>query len=209
MLYMARDQGFSLHALSFDYQQRHRIELDRAARLAEHCNAKHTTVRIDLGVFSGSALTDPAIPVPRTHGRGEGIPITYVPARNILFLSYGLALAESNGVHDVFLGVNATDYSGYPDCRPEFIQAYENMANLGLKSAVERQPMRIHAPLMHMTKASIIRAGTALGVDYGLTSSCYDPDSTGRPCGQCDSCGLRARGFAEAGLIDPLRSENN
>lgn len=207
-LAIARAEGFVPYALSFRYGQRHAIELDAAARVAESLGvAEHVIADIDLRRFGGSALTaDLAVPKGRDlAGMGEGIPITYVPARNTVFLSFALAWAEVLGANDIFIGVNALDYSGYPDCRPEYLEAFERMANLATAAAVEgRQRLRIHAPLIELTKAEIIRKGVALGVDYGLTSSCYDPDEAGRPCEQCDSCLLRAKGFAEAGLADPL-----
>lgn len=201
-------EGFAVHALSFSYGQRHSWELEAARRVVQSLGVtSHRIANIDLRAFGGSALTDD-IEVPKDRGAGEmghGIPITYVPARNTIFLSYALAWAEVLGASDVFLGVNALDYSGYPDCRPEYIHAFEAMANLATKAAVEgRQRLVIHAPLIHLTKAEIIRRGTELGVDYSLTSSCYDPALDGRPCGRCDSCQLRQKGFREAGLTDPL-----
>jgi len=204
----ARRLGFDCCALTFDYGQRHRIELDAADRVASALGAaRRMTVRIDLRQFGGSALTA-EIAVPRHRSAvemGAGIPVTYVPARNTIFLSYAVAWAEVLGAEDVFLGVNALDYSGYPDCRPEYIQAFERLANLATKAGVEgRTHLKIHTPLIAMTKAEIIRHGLACGVDYGLTHSCYDPASSGQPCGACDSCLLRAKGFAEAGVEDPL-----
>jgi 7-cyano-7-deazaguanine synthase len=200
--------GFAVHALSFSYGQRHSWELEAARRVAQSLGiASHRIANIDLRVFGGSALTaDIEVPKDRSTGEmGHGIPITYVPARNTIFLSYALAWAEVLGASDVFLGVNALDYSGYPDCRPEYIRAFETMANLATKAAVEgRQRLTIHAPLIQLTKAQIIRRGMELGVDYGLTSSCYDPAPGGLPCGRCDSCQLRQKGFREAGLADPL-----
>ncbi|HWG20637.1 MAG TPA: 7-cyano-7-deazaguanine synthase QueC [Terracidiphilus sp.] len=209
VLAIARSQGFAAHALSFDYGQRHSIELQAARRVAQAGGAvQHRIATIDLRVFGGSALTAD-IEVPKGRDAAEmshGIPITYVPARNTIFLSFALAWAEVLGSSDIFIGVNALDYSGYPDCRPEFIRAFEQMANLATRAGVEgEQNLRIHAPLMAMTKAEIIRAGLQLGVDYSLTCSCYDPASDGTPCGQCDSCFLRRRGFAENGIADPLR----
>ena len=209
VLAMARAQGFEAHALSFDYGQRHRHELRAAAAVAARFGvARHVVARIDLREFGGSALTDDAIDVPKDRAAdamSHGIPVTYVPARNTVFLSFALAWAETLSAADIFIGVNALDYSGYPDCRPEYIAAYEAMANLATRAGVEgRQRLKIHTPLIDMTKAQIIRAGIALGVDYALTSSCYDPAQDGRPCGRCDSCVLRAKGFAEAGLDDPL-----
>jgi 7-cyano-7-deazaguanine synthase len=209
VLAIARDQGFEVNALSFAYGQRHAWELEAARRVAQSGGAaRHRIATIDLRAFGGSALTDD-IAVPKGRGPDEmshGIPITYVPARNTIFLSFALAWAEVLGSSDIFIGVNALDYSGYPDCRPEFIRAYETMANLATKAGVEgRQQLKIHAPLMHMTKAEIIRRGLELGVDYGLTSSCYDPGPDGTPCGECDSCILRRKGFRENGIEDPLR----
>ncbi|AFL72179.1 7-cyano-7-deazaguanine synthase QueC [Thiocystis violascens] len=207
-LAIARAEGFVPYALSFRYGQRHAIELDAATRVAKSMGvAEHVIADIDLRRFGGSALTaDLAVPKGRDlAGMGEGIPITYVPARNTVFLSFALAWAEVLGASDLFIGVNALDYSGYPDCRPEYIEAFERMANLATAAAVEgRQRLKIHAPLIELTKAGIIRKGIELGVDYALTSSCYDPGEAGRPCGECDSCLLRAKGFAEAGFADPL-----
>jgi len=207
-LAIAKSEGFTPYALSFRYGQRHGVELESAKRVAEAMAvAEHVIADIDLRRFGGSALTaDIAVPKSRSlEAMGEGIPVTYVPARNTVFLSFALAWAEVLGASDIFIGVNALDYSGYPDCRPEYIAAYERMANLATAAGVEgRQRLKIHAPLIQLTKAQIIQRGTALGVDYALTSSCYDPGADGRPCGQCDSCLLRAKGFAEAGLTDPL-----
>jgi len=208
VLAIARGQGFELYALSFSYGQRHVWELEAAARVAASIGvAKHRVATIDLRIFGGSALTD-EIDVPKGRSvddMAHGIPITYVPARNTIFLSFALAWAEVLGSSDIFIGVNALDYSGYPDCRPEFIEAFEKMANLATKAGVEgRQALRIHTPLIAMSKAEIIRKGIELGVDYGLTSSCYDPAATGEPCGQCDSCLLRLKGFRENGIDDPL-----
>jgi 7-cyano-7-deazaguanine synthase len=207
-LAVARAEGFSPYALSFRYGQRHAVELDCAARVAEAIGVvEHVIADIDLRRFGGSALTaDIAVPKARSiAAMGEGIPVTYVPARNTVFLSFALAWAEVLGSSDIFIGVNALDYSGYPDCRPEYIAAYERMANLATAAGVEgRQHLTIHTPLIDLTKAQIIARGLALGVDYGLTSSCYDPDPDGRPCGQCDSCLLRAKGFAQIGRPDPL-----
>lgn len=201
-LAMARAAGFACHALSFDYGQRHRCELAAAERVARSLGAvEHRTFPLDLRQFGGSALTDDAIAVPEAPG--EGIPVTYVPARNTVFLSLALAWAEVLGAGDIFIGVNAVDYSGYPDCRPEFIAAFEQMANLATRAGVEGKRLTVHAPLIDMSKAEIIRTGTALGVDYGQTLSCYNPDGAGRACGLCDSCRLRAAGFAAAGLPDP------
>ena len=202
-LAMARAAGFDCYCLSFDYGQRHRAELDAAARVAAAQSAReHRVLRLDLGQFGGSALTDSAIAVP-IEGVQPGIPVTYVPARNTIMLSLALAWAEVLGSRDIFVGVNAVDYSGYPDCRPEYIAAFEAMANLATKAAVEGAPLTIHAPLIALTKAEIIARGSALGVDYGLTVSCYQADDAGVACGICDSCRLRAEGFAAAGLADP------
>ncbi len=205
---IAREQGFCLHALSVDYGQRHRFELEAARRVAQSLGVRqHVVLRVDLAQLGGSALTSSvAVPKGRSADEiGHGIPITYVPARNTVFLSLALAFAETIDAADLFLGVNALDYSGYPDCRPEFIAAFEHLANVATKAGVEdRLRFRIHAPLIEMTKAQIIRRGVALGVDYRLTHSCYDPSPEGLSCGQCDSCHLRRKGFAEAGLTDPL-----
>jgi 7-cyano-7-deazaguanine synthase len=204
---MAQAQGFAPYALSFRYGQRHTIELRAAERVAAaHGVVRHVIADIDLRVFGGSALTAD-IEVPKhdlPEDLNEDIPVTYVPARNTIFLSFALAYAETVGASDIFIGVNALDYSGYPDCRPEYIAAYERMANLATRAGVEGNSLTVHTPLISMTKAEIIRAGMNLGVDYGLTSSCYDPDEQGRPCGHCDSCLLRLKGFAEAGVRDPL-----
>jgi 7-cyano-7-deazaguanine synthase len=204
----ARD-GFVVHALSFRYGQRHAVELDAAAAVAASVGAaQHHVVDIDLAAFGGSALTDQSIAVPKDRDEaamGDDIPVTYVPARNTIFLSFALAWAEVLGSSDIFVGVNALDYSGYPDCRPEYVAAYEQMARLATRAGVEGAPLTIHAPLIEMTKADIIRAGVELGVDYAQTVSCYDPDLTGAACGGCDACALRRKGFAEAGLTDPTR----
>jgi 7-cyano-7-deazaguanine synthase len=205
---IAREAGFQLYALSFDYGQRHRFELEAARRIAAKMGvARHATATIDLAQFGGSALTA-AIAVPKDRDESQmnaGIPVTYVPARNTVFLSLALAFAESIKAADIFLGVNAIDYSGYPDCRPEYIAAFEQLANLATKAGVEGSlQFRVHTPLIQMTKADIIRRGTQLGVDYGLTHSCYDPGAGGLSCGHCDACLLRRKGFAEAGLADPL-----
>lgn len=231
-LAIAQDEGFACHALSFDYGQRHKFEVQAAANVARHLGAvEHRVATIDLRAFGGSALTgeidvpkdraDLVDDVAQSTGKGkaghfashvdhsnEAIPVTYVPARNTIFLSFALGYAEVLGATDIFIGVNAVDYSGYPDCRPAFIQAFETMANLATKIGVEHaashEPaVRIHAPLIHLAKAEIIQRGMALGVDYGLTHSCYDPDVGGDPCGHCDSCLLRANGFQTAGLADP------
>jgi len=204
---VARSQGFELHAISFDYGQRHRVELEAARRVGQSLGVKrHVTMPIDLRSLGGSALTAQLeVPKGRTHEEmSRGIPITYVPARNTVFLSLALGFAEVTGAADIFVGVNALDYSGYPDCRPEYIAAFEALANLATKASVEgRLRFKIHAPLVNLTKAEIIRAGARLGVDYGLTRSCYDPDPEGVACGACDACLLRLAGFAEAGLTDP------
>jgi 7-cyano-7-deazaguanine synthase len=208
-LAMAADEGFTPYAISFSYGQRHSYELEVAKANAKHMGAKdHLVVDFDLRLMGGSALTAD-IDVPK-EGVGEDIPVTYVPARNTIFLSFALGWAEVLGAFDIFIGVNALDYSGYPDCRPEYIAAYETMANLATKAGVERTGnFRIHTPLISMTKAEIITAGVALGVDYGLTHSCYDPSPSGLSCGQCDSCRLRLKGFREAGLTDPITYISN
>lgn len=206
-LAICRADGFEAHALSFRYGQRHAQELQAAAKVAQSLGAtEHRTAEIDLRLFGGSSLTDEiAVPKARSAEEMTGkIPNTYVPARNTIFLSYALAFAETIGAHDIFLGVNALDYSGYPDCRPEFIRAFEQLANLATRVGVEGAPFRIHAPLIALTKAEIIGRGISLGVDYSLTLSCYDPASDGRACGQCDSCQLRLKGFREAGWEDPI-----
>ncbi len=208
VLAIARSQGFQPYALSFRYGQRHIQELAAAEAVARTQGvAKHVVAQIDLREFGGSALTaDIDVPKGRSaNDMSHGIPITYVPARNTVFLSFALAWAETLGASDIFVGVNALDYSGYPDCRPEYIAAFENMANLATKAGVEgTQKLKIHAPLISLTKAQIVKEGLRLGVDYAETSSCYDPGEDGRPCGACDSCVLRAKGFAEAGVKDPL-----
>ncbi len=199
---IARDQGFSCYALSMAYGQRHVAELAAASRVASALQAvEHKVVSIGLDSFGGSALTDSNIQVPEE--MGEGIPVTYVPARNTVFLSLALGWAEVLGAHDIFIGVNAVDYSGYPDCRPQFIEAFETLANLATKEGVEGRPFQIHTPLIALTKSETIRQGSALGVDYGLTVSCYQANEAGEACGVCDSCRLRAKGFAEAGVPDP------
>ena len=212
-LAIAREQGYELYALSFSYGQRHIVELEAAKRVAASIGvAAHRIAQIDLRVFGGSALTgDFDVPKGRDADQmSHGIPITYVPARNTIFLAFALAWAEVLGSSDIFIGVNALDYSGYPDCRPEFTEAFERMANLATKAGVEdRQSLKIHTPLIALTKAEIIRKGIALGVDYGLTSSCYDPGAKGEPCGECDSCLLRQKGFRENGIEDPVRYEKN
>jgi 7-cyano-7-deazaguanine synthase len=206
---IALSEGYEVYSLSFHYGQRHSVELEASKRVAASLGAKeHLVIAIDLGKIGGSALTD-EIEVPKSRSvaeMGEGIPVTYVPARNTVFLSYALAWAEVLKASDIFIGVNALDYSGYPDCRPEFIEAFERMANLATKAAVEGEVrIRIQTPLIHMTKAQIIQKGTKLGVDYSLTHSCYDPTPDGKSCGQCDSCLLRKKGFKEAGVPDPTK----
>ncbi|HWY67527.1 MAG TPA: 7-cyano-7-deazaguanine synthase QueC [Terriglobales bacterium] len=205
VLAIARRDGFAAHALSFDYGQRHRIELRAAKQLAAAFGVEHSVMCFDLRQFGGSALTgDIDVPKDRPDSQmSHGIPITYVPARNTIFLSFALGLAEVIGSTDIFVGVNALDYSGYPDCRPEFIAAFQKLANVATKAGVEGQGVTIHAPLIEMSKAQIIAAGSALGVDYSLTFSCYDPSPDGSACGRCDSCQLRRKGFAEAGIPDP------
>ena len=208
----ARAQGYDVHALSFRYGQRHAVELTAAARVAAQLGLPHKIVDIDLRAFGGSALTaDIAVPKGRSSDdMGSGIPITYVPARNTIFLSFALAYAEVLNSHDIVIGVNAVDYSGYPDCRPEFIAAFEATANLATKAAVEvAARLKIHTPLIHLSKAEIISLGHELGVDFALTISCYDPDADGAACGQCDSCQLRAKGFVAAGLADPTRYQSS
>lgn len=199
-----QQDGLECYALSFDYGQRHRVELDAAARVARTLGVhQHRTLRIDPGALGGSALTDPAIALPEKPG--EGIPVTYVPARNTLFLSYALAWAEVLDADFIYSGVNAVDYSGYPDCRPEYIAAFQAVANLATKRAVEGREVQIRTPLIALSKADIVRAGTRLGVDYALTMSCYQADSTGAACGVCDACRLRRAGFEAAGVTDPTR----
>jgi len=204
VLAIARDQGFACHALSLDYGQRHRVELAAARRVAAALGVvEHKIIGLDLATIGGSALTDPAIAVPQAPT--EGIPVTYVPARNTVFLALALGWAEVLGAQDLFIGVNAVDYSGYPDCRPEYIAAFERLANLATRAGVEGAAFHVHAPLMRMSKAEIIRTGIGLGMDYGLTLSCYAADAAGRACGCCDSCRLRAAGFIAAGVPDPTR----
>ena len=208
-LALAQRQGFECYALSFDYGQRHRVELESAARVAQSLGAlRHLVMPIDLRVFGGSALTS-KIAVPKGRSAAQmaaEIPVTYVPARNTVFLSLALAWAEVLGCSDIFIGVNALDYSGYPDCRPEYIEAFEKMANLATKAGVEgRMGLKIHTPLIRLSKAEIVKLGAQLGLDFSLTHSCYDPDEAGRPCGQCDSCVLRRKGFDEAGVKDPRK----
>ncbi len=203
-LAVANSRGYACHALSFDYGQRHVAELQAASRVAASLGAaEHRVVRIDLGQLGGSALTDTAIDVPEAPT--EGIPITYVPARNTVMLAYALAWAEVLEASDIFIGVNAVDYSGYPDCRPEFIEAFEKLANLATKAGVEQGGFHVHAPLISLSKAEIIQLGTTLGVDYGQTVSCYQATGEGLACGRCDSCRLRSEGFRAAGLADPTR----
>ncbi len=202
-LAIARAAGHDCHCLSIDYGQRHRSELDAAARVAKALGAcAHKVVRIDLGAVGGSALTDPAIPVP-VSGVQPGIPVTYVPARNTIMLALALAEAEVTGAADIWFGANAVDYSGYPDCRPEYMRAFEALANLATRAAVEGRRLHLHTPIIEMSKAEIIRRGIALGVDYALTVSCYQADAGGRACGACDSCRLRRAGFERAGIADP------
>lgn len=204
VLAMARAEGWICHALSFDYGQRHKAELEAARRVAEAGDAEtHRVVNLGLGEIGGSALTDAGIDVPEAGG--EGIPVTYVPARNTVFLAVALGLAEVTGATDIFIGVNAVDYSGYPDCRPAFIAAFEQLANLATKAGVEGAHFRVHAPLIELSKADIIRRGTELGVDYSLTVTCYQADEGGRACGRCDACELRREGFRAAGLPDATR----
>ena len=203
-LALAKAQGFSITALSFDYGQRHNAELAASTRLAQAMGiVDHRIMRLEIGQMGGSALTDNRIAVPVSET--TGIPGTYVPARNTVFLSFALGLAEVTEARHIFIGVNSVDYSGYPDCRPEFIAAFEHMANLATKAAVEGQPLTLATPLMHLTKAEIIRMGIDLGIDYGLTVSCYQADAEGYACGRCDSCRLRRKGFDDAGIADPTR----
>jgi 7-cyano-7-deazaguanine synthase len=205
---MAKSQGYDCYTLSFDYGQRHRSELEAAQRVSKLMAVhEHKVVKLDLGTIGGSALTDASIDVPEEET--SGIPVTYVPARNTVFLSIALGWAEVLGANDIFLGVNAVDYSGYPDCRPEYISAFEAVANLATKSAVEGQKLSIHAPLIDMSKAQIVQVGMALGVDYSQTVSCYQANLEGEACGKCESCRLRRQGFEQAGLQDPTRYQNN
>lgn len=207
-LAIARAASMDCYCLSFDYGQRHRAELDAASRVATALGAsEHRVVKLDIGQFGGSALTDNRIDVP-VEGVKPGIPVTYVPARNTVMLSFGLAWAEVLGARDIFVGVNAVDYSGYPDCRPEYIRSFEAMANLATKASVEGAALKIHAPLMHLSKHEIVAQGTALGVDYAQTVSCYLADEAGDACGVCDSCRLRKEGFVKAGLHDPTRYQD-
>jgi 7-cyano-7-deazaguanine synthase len=205
VLAMAREQGYACHCLSMDYGQRHRAELTAAARVAQALGAaQHRVVKIDLAGFGGSALTDASIAVP-TGGLAPGIPVTYVPARNTILLSFALAYAEVTDANDIFFGANAVDYSGYPDCRPDYVKAYETMANLATRSAVEGARLTIHTPIIALSKAQIIRKGIAFGVDYALTVSCYQATDKGLACGACDACRLRRTGFEQAAVVDPTR----
>jgi 7-cyano-7-deazaguanine synthase len=198
---IAREQGYSVIALTIDYNQRHRVELDAARNIAAELADQHIVLPLDLRAFGGSALTGD-IEVPKD-GVGPGIPVTYVPARNTIFLSLALGLAEASGARDIFIGVNALDYSGYPDCRPEFVSEFEKLANLATKAGVEGDAFKLHAPLQHMSKSDITKEAERLGLDAGMSHSCYDPQPGGRHCGRCDACRLRAKGFAEAGIADP------
>ena len=206
-LLIAKESGFSVFALSFDYGQRHRVELEKARLLAARYGAReHRVITLDFPAGAASALTDASKAVPKNSLGREAIPSTYVPARNTLFLAHAIAWGEAIGAGDIFIGANALDYSGYPDCRPEYLEAFEKMANLATKAGVRGEiAFRIHAPLLRMTKAEIVARGATLGLDFGLTSSCYDPLPDGRPCGGCDSCLLRQKGFGEAGISDPIR----
>ena len=198
---LAREQGFEVLALTIDYGQRHRVEIEAAKQIASSLAERHIVLPLDLRAFGGSALTgDMAVP---KDGVGEGIPVTYVPARNTIFLSLALGLAEASGSNDIFIGVNALDYSGYPDCRPDFVAEFQRLANVATKAGVEGVGFTIHAPLLHLTKADIAREALRLGLEAGLSHSCYDPDPDGRACGECDACRLRAKGFADAGIADP------
>ena len=206
VLAIAQAAGYTCYAVSFDYGQHHSAELEAARQVAARAKVEeHRIVSIDLSQFGGSALTDESIDVPDANTSEDAIPITYVPARNTVFLSLALAWSEVLGACDIFVGVNAVDYSGYPDCRPEFIRAYENMANLATRAGVEEQQLTVHAPLIDLTKAQIVQQGNELGVDYSITVSCYQGDATGAACGVCDSCFLRREGFANAGIADPTR----
>lgn len=209
-LAIAKSRGYACHAISFDYGQKQRIELTAAANLAKDMHAaSHRTVRVDLGAFGGSALTDAAMTVPKDRSDDDiahGIPITYVPARNTVFLSYALGLAEVLDAHDIFIGVNAVDYSGYPDCRPEFVAAFQTLANLATKAGVQGNTITVHAPLIELTKPQIIEQGMALGVDYAKTHTCYDPTENGKPCEHCDACHLRIEAFKSLGMTDPALS---
>lgn len=210
VLAIAKRDGYELHALSFNYGQRHSHEIDAARLIARrYAVTRHEVVTIDLRIFGGSALTsDIEVPRGRDITETDQVPITYVPARNTIFLSYALAYAEVIAAHDIFIGVNALDYSGYPDCRPEYIHAFERMANLATRSGTEGDPIRIRAPLIDLSKAAIIALGTSLGVDYSMTTSCYDPSPAGQACGECDACQLRLAGFSAAGFSDPISYEN-
>lgn len=211
VLAIARDAGFEPVALTVRYGQRHEAELRAAARIAASAGVEHRVVSVDLGAVGGSALTDASIAVPKDRSEGEmtaDIPVTYVPARNTVLLSLALGIAEVTGSSDVFVGVNAVDYSGYPDCRPEFVEAFERLANVATKAAVEGRPLRIHAPLISDTKEEIIRKGLALGVDYGQTHSCYDPGPDDRACGRCDACAIRREAFGRLGMTDPVLIRN-
>jgi 7-cyano-7-deazaguanine synthase len=207
-LLFAKKEGFEVFALSFDYGQRHRVELERARRLAARYGAReHRVVALDLPSRSASALTDPSREIPRDSLGEEDIPVTYVPARNTLFLAHAVAWGEALEAGDIFIGANALDYSGYPDCRPEYLEVFQRMANLGTKAGVEKRlDFRIHAPLLRMTKGQIVALAAELGLDFALTSSCYDPSDEGVPCGHCDSCLIREKGFREADLADPTRA---
>lgn len=209
VLAIAHSEGYRVLALSFRYGQRHAFELEAARVLAQRCGAtEHLVCALSLDMFGGSALTDSALAVPHDRSDAEmahGVPLTYVPARNTIFLAHALALAEVRGAEDIFIGVNAIDYSGYPDCRPEYIAAFEHMGRLATRAGVSGGQLRVHAPLQHLSKADIIRRGLALGVDYGLTHSCYDPAPDGTACGTCDACLLRLKGFREVGQLDPVR----
>jgi 7-cyano-7-deazaguanine synthase len=206
-LLIAKDLGFDVFALSFDYGQRHRVELEKARQLADrYGGGEHRVIRLDLPAPAASALTNPSLAVPKRSLGREAIPVTYVPARNTLFLAHALAWGETLEAADIFIGANALDYSGYPDCRPEFLDAFQKMANLATKAGVEGTlAFRIHAPLLQLTKGQIVRRARELGLDFSLTSSCYDPSTDGKPCGTCDSCLLRKKGFLEAGIPDPVR----
>lgn len=202
VLAQARQQGFSCYALSFDYGQKHNVELDAAKKIAiRYAVIEHKIIKLDMGTIGGSALTDDKISVPNT--QQNGIPVTYVPARNTVFLALALGWAEVLNAHHIFIGVNAVDYSGYPDCRPAFIEAFQNLASVATKAGVEGEELTIHTPLISLSKAEIIKTGTQLGVDYSLTISCYNANEKGMACGKCDACRLRSTGFAEAGIIDP------
>ncbi len=209
-LLLAREEGLEIRALSFDYGQRHAVELERARLIADRYGVReHRVVRLDFPGKGASALTDPSLAVPHHALDGAQIPITYVPARNTLFLAHAVAWGEVTGSGDIFIGANALDYSGYPDCRPEFLEAFERMANLGTKAGVEgRLAFRVRAPLLRMTKAEIVKLAARLGLDFGLTTSCYEPGPAGQPCGACDACLLREKGFREAGLADPARTQS-